>query len=312
VNIRTFQRGDETHQVAIYNEAAAALPRFKPATTQEMLRRVSARDFDASTRFFAIEGDQPVAYATFHANGRVSYPWCRPGHEVLAAPLFKHALQAMRQRGLRKAFAAYRADWPTVLDFLGAQGFAVARDMVNFLLDVHDMPTVPGGRPARITPLERGDVPALFALAPHVVRCKTAAELETQLFANPYFEAGSLFVLRSREGSPQAAGLLITDPTYADPRTVDAAMPCFRLGAFGTEGMQTKRLKGMFSFLSRDEPNCGALAVDLVAHASKLLHDNDEINALAAQVPSDAPHLLRFYQLRFRRQGSFPVLERAL
>ena len=37
-----------------------------------------------------------------------------------------------------------------------------------------------------------------------------------------------------------------------------------------------------------------------------------EVSHLAAQVPSDAPHLLRFYQRLFRRQGSFPILERTL
>ena len=33
---------------------------------------------------------------------------------------------------------------------------------------------------------------------------------------------------------------------------------------------------------------------------------------VAGQVPSDAPNLSRFYHLNFRKQGSFPVLERAL
>jgi hypothetical protein len=33
---------------------------------------------------------------------------------------------------------------------------------------------------------------------------------------------------------------------------------------------------------------------------------------VAAQVPSDVPHLLMFYQSHFRRQGSFPVYEKSL
>jgi hypothetical protein len=36
------------------------------------------------------------------------------------------------------------------------------------------------------------------------------------------------------------------------------------------------------------------------------------VPAFAAQVASNVPHLLRFYQNYFRRQGSFPVYERAL
>jgi hypothetical protein len=313
VNIRTFRQGDEVHQVAIYNEAVSTLPRHKPATTQDVLRRVTARDFDPTMRFFALDGEQPVAYALFNPNGRVSYPWCRKGHEGLAEPLFQHTLRTMQQRGFRKAFTAYRGDWATVLEFFRRQGFVVAREMVNFVLDILDLPTVPRRPNANITSLQRGDVPALFALAPHVLRCRTAKELEEYLFANPYFGADALFVLRGRKDRvPLAVGILLANPAYADPKAVDADMPCFRLGAFGTEGMQTKRIKGLFSFLCRDDPQCAAPAVDLVAHAGGLLHDGDDITSLAAQVPSDAPHLLRFYQTRFRRQGSFPVMERDL
>ena len=37
-----------------------------------------------------------------------------------------------------------------------------------------------------------------------------------------------------------------------------------------------------------------------------------DIDTLAAQVPTDAPHLLAFYQSYFRPQGTFPVYERPL
>jgi hypothetical protein len=312
VNIRTFQRGDETAQAAIYNEAAAALPKFKPAAVQEVLRRVTASDFDPSTRFYAQEGNQPVAYTVYNNNGRVSYPWCRKGYEALAAPLFDHMLQAMRQRGHKKVFAAYRGDWTDVLGFFRQQDFAVAREMVNFVLDLLDMPTAPGRPAHNIGPLERKDVPALFALAPHAVRCAKAAELEKHLFDNPYFPPSSAFVFRGRDRQPLGAGLLIHNATYADPKGLDAAMPCFRLGAFGAEGMQAKRVKGLFSFLCPDDPKMGGMAVDLMVHAASRLQGGDNITALAAQCPSDVPHWLRFYQMKFQRQGSFPVLERAL
>jgi hypothetical protein len=311
VNIRTFERGDEAVQVAIYNEAAAALPKFKPATVQEVQRRVTARDFDSSMRFFAVEGGQAVAYVLFNPNGRISFPWCRKGHEAVAEPLFHHLMEIMHQRGVRKAFAAYRADWVPVVDFFRDHGFAVAREMINFTIDLLDMPTAPARRYSPITPLERGDVPALFALAPHALRSKSALDLEAHLFDNPYFRPSAVFVLRSqRGGTPVGAGILVNDSTYADPKMVDPAMPCFRLGAFGTEGMQTKRIKGLFSFLCRDDAQCGGTAVDLMAHAAHLLRDSDDISVLAGQVPSNVPSWLRFYQLSFRQQGSFPVLER--
>jgi hypothetical protein len=313
VNIRTFQQGDEVHQVAIYNEAAGGLPKFKPASTQDVLRRVTAKDFDPSMKLFAVDGGQPVAYGVLNANGRVSYPWCCPGFEALAEPMFDEMIRTMKQRGFKKVFAAYRGDWSSVLEFFQQHGFQKARDMVNYVLDVVDTPTVPARRTSNVSPLERSDVPALCGLAPHTLRCRTAQELEQHLFNNAYFAPESLFALRGRTDKKLlGAGILVTNPTYADPKMVDAAMPCFRLGAFGTEGMQTKRIKGLFSFLCRDEAGCGAVAVELMAHAANLLQDSDDISALAGQVPSDAPHLMRFYQTVFRRQGSFPVLERDL
>jgi hypothetical protein len=117
--------------------------------------------------------------------------------------------------------------------------------------------------------------------------------------------------MRSRNDDvPLAVGVLVANAEYADPKKVDSDMPCFRLGAFGTEGMRTKRIQGLFSFLAA-ERTASALGLDLMAESSSRLHDSDA-EALAAQVPSDVPHLLRFYQQYFRRQGSFPVYERDL
>src|SRR5262245_36643728 len=107
MRIRQFQPGDEAQQVAIYNAAAADLPKLKPATVVEVQRRTRARDFDPGMRFFGEEDGQVVGYATFNANGRVSHPWCLKGFEHLAEPLFQQLLGAMRQRGMKHAFAAY-------------------------------------------------------------------------------------------------------------------------------------------------------------------------------------------------------------
>src|SRR5690348_15345284 len=100
MTIRTFAAGDDAAQVSIYNEAAGSLPKFKPATLDEIRRRCRAADFDPTTRLFALADGRPVGYATFLANGRVSYPWCRKGHEARAEPLFEAVLAAMKQRGL--------------------------------------------------------------------------------------------------------------------------------------------------------------------------------------------------------------------
>jgi hypothetical protein len=214
----------------------------------------------------------------------------------------------MRARGLQRAFAAYRGDWPQG-DFFGAHGFWRAREMVNFVIELVDMPTPAARTSTLIAPMQPADVPAVFALAPRALRVSTPAELQHHLFHNPYFGPDALFVLRTRrEGPPIAAGILIEDPAYADPKKVDAAMPCFRLGSFGTEGMQVKRINGLFSFLTEPGRDTSPLALDLMGHAALRLHKT-EAGTLAAQVPSDVPHLLRFYQQYFRLQGSFPVFE---
>jgi hypothetical protein len=253
-----------------------------------------------------------VGYAGFHPNGRVSYPWCRKGHEVAAQPLFDRVRQAMKERGLSRAFTAYRADWPTQQEFFQMNGFQVRREMINFVLDRVEMPT-PAARPSNnIGSATPGDIPAILELGANVLQQKGRASLEQYLFHNMYFPADSVFVLRQDAGGPPlAVGIVIANPAYANPRQVDAAMPCFRLGAFGTEGMSTKRLNGLFSFLTADTPDAHALALDLMGYAAGQLRDS-EVETLAAQVPSDAGHLLDFYKQYFQRQASFPILERSI
>jgi hypothetical protein len=76
--------------------------------------------------------------------------------------------------------------------------------------------------------------------------------------------------------------------------------------------MQHKRVNGLFSFVApKDSRSGAAVTMDLLSHAAARL-DGGSAHAVAAQVPSDQPHLLRFYQSHFRRQGSFPVYERVL
>jgi hypothetical protein len=298
--------------VAVYNAAAAALPKFKPATTIEVRRRCQARDFDPGAWFFAEEGGQVVGYATFQKNGRVSYPWCRPGHERVTGPLFQHVLEAMQRQSHPTAFTAYRGDWAPVLRFFQDHGFKQVREMINYLLDLSEMPTPPARMSSTITPLQRQDLPAVLRMAPSVLRVNTAEALERHLLGNPYFAPEAVFALRDRVGGePLAVGLLIEDPTYADPKLVDSAMPCFRLGAFGTEGMTHKRINGMFSLLAPEGRTVGHLGLDLVGYAAFRMQKSD-LETFAGQVPSDAPHLARFYQSYFRRQGSFPIFAKAL
>jgi hypothetical protein len=310
MTIRSFEPGDDAAQVSIYNEAAAELPKFKPATLDEVRRRGRDPAFDRSTYFLALRDGRPVGYASFQANGRVSYPWCRKGHEDRAGPLFERVLAELRRRGLPRAFAAYRADWPAQKEFFLAQGFRPAREMVNYALDLAEMPT-PSARPSNaVSPLTPADLPAALALGQGVVRARDEAELGRHLFENPYFPPDSVLALRGAKGEVRAVGVLVVNAGYADPRQTDPAMPCFRLGAFGTEGLTTKRVNGLFSFVAADKTDLKPLGLDLLGYAAFRLRDTD-VETFGAQAPSDAPHLARFYKEYFRRQGAFPVFEKA-
>ena len=311
--IRQFQPGDEFAQLDVYNTAAAGLTKFKPGTIVDLQRRTQAKDFDPATRAYAVENGRVVGYCAWQANGRVGYPWCLPGFESAAAPLFAHALQAIKQRGIGKAFTAYRKDWPTITDFFQKQGFTLAREMVNYLLPFENMPTPSARLSNTVTPAVVEDVPGIFALDPTVFRVKSADALKDALWNNPYFTPASLFVLRNRgDGKPLAAGIFITNANYAEPRAVDPLMPCFRLGAFGAEGMTAKRIKGLFSFVAKPDRSILSVGMDLLSYASYMLTDDDEIGCYAAQVASDATALNAFYKQTFERQGSFPVFEKDL
>jgi len=310
--IRTYRTGDEVAQVSIYNEAAAELPKFKPATIDEIRRRVVGADFDPESRFYAEVAGKVVGYSVFHKNGRVSYPWCRKGHGSQAEPLFDAVIQAAKAKNVRGAFAAYRADWPAQGEFFTAHGFHLAREMVNFIIEMGDMPTPAAVAPSNFSPLRAADITSVLALCPQALRVQTAEELERHLFQNDYLKPESAYVVRGRgDSSRLAVGMLVHDPSFADARQIDSNMPCFRLGAFGTEGMAVKRVNGLFSFLTQPGKDANPLALSLMSEAAYRLHETD-MDSLAAQVPSDVPHLFRFYQQFWRRQGAFPVFERDL
>jgi hypothetical protein len=312
MQIRTFAPGDDVAQVGIYNEAAADLSKFKPATLDEVRRRTRPSEFDPGTRFVAVEGTRPVGYASFHQNGRVSYPWTRRGFEAAAEPLFGHVLEELKKRRIKQIFAAYRGDWPVQREFFLAKGFEQRREMLNFIMDLTEMPTPAARASSTIGPLQPEEVPGVLALAPRLFRARTPEELNQHLFHNRSFPAKSVFAFRPGNGdAPLAVGVIVDNAAYASPKQVDSAMPCFRAGAFGTEGMQVKRMNGLFSIAVAEDRDVSPLALDLLTHATFLLQDS-AVETLCAQVSSDADKLVRFYKQYFRMQPSFPLYEREL
>jgi hypothetical protein len=311
MTIRSYQTGDEHAQARIYNMSAVHLPAFKPSTPQEIARRYLSADHDSATRYYAIENGAVVGYAAFSSNGRVSYPWCLPGAESHQGPLLETMLAAMRDRGLPEAWAAYRDDWVPVLDFLRGRGFHDKRTMVNYLAEVSRLPA-PDRLPANrlIEPLKQEELPRLIELGRDLFGDVTSQELERFYWSNMFYRfAESLFALKEAE-SHQILGvfLLVVDNRFADPTKIDAAMPCFRLGAFGTERERHKRVTGLFSCVFADPADAGLLlsaALGLATRHSQLTH-------IAAQAPSDAVALCGWYDQFFRRQGVFPILSRRL
>ena len=94
-------------------------------------------------------------------------------------------------------------------------------------------------------------------------------------------------------------------------KKIDPLAPCFRLGAFGTEGLNTKRVNGLFSYIVADPANALTAGLALLSEAN-LEMTEDTVTAFAAQCPSDAPHLVAFYSRYFKEHGRFPVLEKQL
>jgi hypothetical protein len=311
VNIRTFQPGDEITQAALFNVTAYALPGFKAASADDVKKRTRGRGFDPASRFYAEEGGQVVGYCTLEPEqGRISFPWCKKGFEAAAGPLFDAAIQSARARGLTKVFAAYRRDWQSVLQFLTDRGFAAAREMINYWADPVDLPTLVNRSKLPINRLQRSDVPAVAAMGRGIIRLPDD-ELETYFFANPYFPAEAFLVLRAPDGAPMAVAVGLESSTYADVKKIDPLAPCFRLGAFGTEGLNTKRVNGLFSYLVANPQQALTAGLALLSETSQEMADGT-VNALAAQCPSDAPHLVNFYTRYFKEHGRFPVLEKQL
>jgi hypothetical protein len=308
--IRSYQPGDEAAQVRIYNQDAGSLPGFKPATPEEVARRYAA-DPDSGTRYYAVENGGIVGYAVFGSNGRVSYPWCLPGAETWREPLLEAVLAVMRQRGLAAAWAAYRADWSPVLDFFRQHDFAETRRMVNYVAEVSRLPSCTELPPDRvIEPLKPAEVPRLLELAPELFPDADPSAIGRFYGDNPFHDfSRSLVALKDAgSGEMRGAGLLVVNDRFADPTKIDAAMPCFRLGALGTESERHKRVNGLFSAAFRDESEGELLLAWLLGTRARQVG----LTLIAAQVPTDAPALCAWYDRYFQRQGSFPIVSRRL
>lgn len=308
--IRKYQPGDEAAQIRIYNEAACQLPAFKKATLDEVRRRLIAPKKDRTTRFLAIDGNQPLGYASYQTNGRVSFPWCFPGQEGPREELFNHVLGEMKAQGITRAFAAYRPDWTSILEWFESQGFVKKREMINYSMDIMEMPTVSTRSSEYIEPLTDEEFPWLVDRIASWSIVSDPEEIRASWLSNPWIPRDSLFAYRSPNGI-EAVGALIANSRYAKGEDLDGKMPCFRLGALGTEGLTWKRVNGLFSFVVENPNKVSLRGLDLLSHAYRQLEETSA-EVMTAQIPSDVEHLVYFYRQYFQEQGRFPLLEREL
>src|SRR5262249_2738713 len=127
----------------------------------------------------------------------------------------------------------------------------------------------------------------------------------------PRVPRDAVYVRRSRDGAPVGVGILIDDESFLDVDELDPRSPVLRFGAFGTEGLAAKRVNGLFSFLTAPGTDSVLIGQDLLWYGTSRL-ESTSFTVLAAQVPSDAPHLVGFYERYFRKQACFPILERGI
>ncbi len=310
-SIRSYRPGDEQAQIEIYNLATGGLPGYKPASADEVSRRYRAAGFDPGSKLYAEQDERIVGYVSFSENGRVSLPWCLPEAGHVRPALLEAALDAMRARGLRRVWAAYRADWHAVQAALAALGFRRLHEVINFAAAIAALPQ--GSSAMSAAPLERSDLARLFELDPSAFGVASAAELAAAWFDGPYLAADSFFALIDLAGPTLVgAGVAVVNALYADPAKIDPRMPCFRLGAVGTEAERTKRVQGLFSYAApRERAANHAVAQAALGEACRRFR-RAGLERAAAQCRSDRPVELAFYDAHFERQGSFPVLVRDL
>jgi hypothetical protein len=193
---------------------------------------------------------------------------------------------------MAEAWAAYRADWAPVLGFLRAHGFAPVREIINFLAEASALPAAPVPPGLALGPLFLEDLTRLLELSGGLLTDDDPDRLGDFFWDNPFFGPESLIAVRAGggHGAVVVAALAIASAGFADPAELDAAMPCFRLGALGTEQERHKRVNGMVSCVFADE-SVGAV---LLAEAGRRFRAAG-LGHAAAQVPSDHPGLVAFY-----------------
>src|SRR5262249_42473212 len=154
----------------------------------------------------------------------------------------------MKGRGFTAAWATYRTDWPPVLNYLRRHGFAEIRSMINYVAETSSFSVLDQLPPTRlVTKLKRDELPDLAKLMRARLGKLDVETLGRYFWENSFYAFADHLLALKEAGSGNVRGisLLVVDDRFADPTKIDPSMPCFRLGAFGTENQRHKRVNGL-------------------------------------------------------------------
>ena len=314
MTIRTFQAGDDAAQGRIYNEAAGRPAAVQARDAGRAAPPARGPDFDPGTRFFAWRG-RPARRLRHVPRQRPRQLPLVPQGPRGGAPSRSSRPSSTRCAGaaIAGAFAAYRADWPAAARVLRRPRLRARRARWSIRHRHRRHADAVGPLASHITPLTPADVPAV--LRPGRASCaaddrrrargSTSSTTPTSRRRRCSCCAAAAATSRRRRGAGRrVAG---ATPTPAG-RSRHALLPPRGVRHRGADPSAS-------TACSASSPptraTCRRCALDLLGHATQRLQDT-EVETLAAQVPSDAPHLLRFYKRSSAGRGVSRVFERPL
>src|SRR5262249_8797105 len=134
--------------------------------------------------------------------------------------------------------------------------FRDKRQMINYVAEVEqllpDTPLPPDRIVEPLRPEEMGD---LHALIPDIDPNDDARRFQRFYAENPFYDFSGQIIALKEAGTGRILGIahLVVESRFADPTQINAAMPCFRFGTFGTERERHKRVNGLFSTAFADQ-----------------------------------------------------------
>ncbi len=311
--IRSFTTGDDAARVGIFNEAAAGLPKFKPATLDEIRRRTHGRDFDPADAVLR-RGQRAAAGIRYVSDQRARFASPGAARAANASPNRCSSAssgdedswsQAHLRRLSRRLDGQTTSSWPMA-----------SATRTTWSTSYWTWPTCRRLRPATAPGISAAD--ARMTYPPWLPLCRTRWALPiwrpwnaTSCTTRTFHPMPPSSLRGKTEGQLAAAGILIVNPAYADPTQVDCGHAVFPARGVRHRRNDDEAHQWPVQFPDAGRPRCQP-ARPRPARLCLADAGDTDVSTVAAQVSSAVPHLLRFYERYFRKQGSFPIFEREL